>query len=105
MLLLLVERVVAVLADEDHPVDGEGGAAQRERLPDGGVDGEAVAGGDLAGEVVRGDLVGVERGDPHPGLDPGVEEVVPLEQLGDQDVGVGERAVLGDDGGDARGNE
>jgi len=101
MLAEVVEGVVAVFADEDDAVDGELGGAEGEGFADGGVDLEAVAGGEVAGHVVGGDLGGVERYEVCARRGPEVVGGVAAEEPAADDVGVGVPAILGDDGGDA----
>ncbi len=97
----IVEGVVAVLTDEDDAFDGEFAGAEGEGFADGGVDFEAVAGGEVAGHVVGGDLGGVEGDEVGSGRGPDVIGRVAAEEATADDVGVGEPAVLGDDGRDA----
>ena len=51
MLLFLVPGVVPVLADQQHPVDSQGIATQRQSGPNAWEDRLAVLGGDLAADV------------------------------------------------------
>ena len=96
----IVEGIVAVLADEDDAFDGELGGAEGEGFADGGIDLEAVAGGEVAGHVVGGNLGGVEGDEVCAGRGPDVVGGVTAKEAATDDIGVGEPAVLGDDGGD-----
>jgi hypothetical protein len=101
MLILFVEGVGAVLADDDYAVDGQGIAAEGERFADGREERDTVLSGEVPTDVVLGDLVGVERGDVDAGRHSSRVQLVAFEQPGDDVVGVRPHAVLGDDGGDA----
>ena len=84
-----------MLADEQHRVDVEAGAAPGQGAADAGVHGDAVLAGEGEADVVLRDLVDVEGDD----VDLGREEAFvgghALEELGDDGVGVGGGVVDG----------
>src|SRR6267142_1668938 len=63
MLALLVPRILAMLADQEHAIDGKPGAAQCQAFPDGGIDRHVVLAGHIAAHVVLRYLSRVHRYD------------------------------------------
>ena len=101
-LALGVDRILAVLADRQHGVDGQPVAPEAERLGDGRIDRDRVLFGYVAGHVVGVGLVEVERCDLEAWLGPAAVEQVGLEEVLEDDVGVVAVAQLGDDRRDLR---
>ena len=91
-----------MLADDDDAVHRELLAPQRHGAGDAVVDREVVLLGEGPAHVVFGELIDVHRHEAQvrKGL---AVVVIALEDLADDDVGVGVPAILGDDGGDALG--
>jgi len=96
----VVQRIVAVLADEDNSVDREFVAAEREGFADGGIDAKAIPGREIAALVVGRRLVREKR-------DHVIERRRPYAICGvaghkapDENVGVGVIAIFRDDRGD-----
>jgi len=102
-LFLVVEGVVAVLADEDDAVDGELVAAEGERVGDGAEDGHAVLLGAFAAHVSFRHLFREHADDLRPRVRRLVVLLVPFQVFADYHVGVRPGPVFGDDRGDALG--
>src|SRR5260370_38805800 len=63
MLALLVPRILAMLADQEHAIDGKPGASQRQAFPNGRIDRHMVLAGHLTAHVVVRYLSRVHRHD------------------------------------------
>src|SRR5436309_7155459 len=103
MLPLLVIRIIAMLADEQYAIDGQPIAAQRQSLPDGGVDGHIVLFGLLAAHIVFRYLSGVHRNDLRARARRLAVLAKSFEIFANDDIGVGVVAILGHNGSDALG--
>src|SRR5258708_21406182 len=63
MLALLVPRILTMLADQEHAIDGKPGATQRQAFPDGRIDRHMILAGHIAAHVVVRYLSRVDRHD------------------------------------------
>ena len=99
MLTLLVIGVTAVLANGQYAVHGQLAAAQTQRRGNALVDRNIVFFGDLQADIVVRDLVEVHRDDIDLRLDQPIVGGKALDELADNDIGVGRDAIFGDDGG------
>src|SRR5205823_5003451 len=81
-------RIVAVLADEQHAIDGELARAERERAGDRVIDGEAVLPGEVAAHVVIWELIDVRADELERGKLALAVERVALNEARGEDVGV-----------------
>ena len=100
-LALVVARVVAVFADDQHGIDGEFVTAAAQRFGDGRIHLEPELLRALLAEIARRVLVHVQRDDLHVGLVPGpVDRIANQEAVADM-LAVRKVAVDGGDDGDA----
>ena len=100
MLAEFVERIVAVLADQQHRVDAEILAADAHRFVDRLKERNLKPLRNVAGHVVLRELIGVERHDIAAGIDQLAVEQVRLEEVFENVVGMRPKPQLGEDRGD-----
>src|SRR5258708_28186666 len=101
MLALLVPRILAMLADQQHAMDGEPRAAKCQAFPDGRMDWHMVLAGQIAAHVVVRYLGRVHRHDFRARAWRLAVLAKAFQIFAHDDVGVGVGPVLGYDGGDA----
>ena len=98
----IIDGVVAMFAHQDDRVDGEFGAPGAERFANGGEDTKAMPGGEIARQIVGGDLVGIERHHPGARRLPNAIRRIAAQQAAHNDIRVRPVPIFSDNGCHAR---